>query len=523
MSVLQLDSLNLQIGGADILRDVSLSVERGEILGLVGESGSGKTMTLLSSIGLLPDGATTNGSIKLDGEERCNAPDRQWRAHRGKTIGTIFQEPMTALNPVHTIGQQVAEAALIHEDMSRETAMLLAADTLERVGLNTQATPLTRYPHQLSGGQRQRVAIAMAIINQPKLILADEPTTALDVTTQKRVLDRLSALAKDDDAALILVSHDLPMVAAYADRLAIMKDGQLVDTGYTLNALSTEYAKSLVSAARYAPTRHALEQQDRVLSVRDVTVSYDNSKSLFSRSEPLRAVKSVSFDLAKGETVAVVGESGSGKSTLARAILGLQSVDSGEVRLGDDVFANAKTSLNKISCDLRRRVQIVFQDPYGSFNPRHRVERIVAEPFSLLPKALNQTESRERVEDLLASVELSTDIADRYPHQLSGGQRQRVAIARALANDPEIIVLDEAVSALDVSVRARVLDLLVRLSEERGLSYLFVSHDLALTRGFAHRTLVMRGGEIVEQGPTEEVFSNPQDPYTRDLLAASRF
>ena len=523
MSALELNAFCVDIGNTRLLDHVTLQAKAGEVLGLVGESGSGKTLTLLAAMGLLPKGADCSGHLIIDGQEMSRARDREWQALRGRTVSTVFQEPMTALNPVHSIGQQVSEAALVHQTLARTEANELARETLQRVGLDTTKIPLSRYPHELSGGQRQRVAIAIAIINAPKLILADEPTTALDVTTQRQVLDRLAQLADEDGAALVLVSHDLPLVAQYASRLAVMKQGQIIETGSGLNTLTHPYTQDLISAAQYAPDRGATPKAEPVLKVSDLSVSYTQRSGLWSPHTTVSAVNSVSFDLRAGETLALVGESGSGKSTLARAILALKSVDSGQITIDDTRYVEAGSASSRLDRSIRRRLQIVFQDPYSSFNPRYRIARIIAEPFELLDEKLSASARDQRVGELLKAVELSPDMADRFPHQLSGGQRQRVAIARALANGPDVIVLDEALSALDVSVRARILDLLVRLSEEQGLAYLFVSHDLALTRGFAHRTLVMRAGEIVEQGDTETVFSAPQHPYTKDLLAASTF
>jgi peptide/nickel transport system ATP-binding protein len=514
--MIALDRLSLAIHDTPILRDVSLDIAEGEIFGLVGESGSGKSMTALALMGLLPQGARTTGAVRLDGTDLLSLTERQLCGLRGKKIGMIFQEPMTALNPVQTIGDQVAETLTIHGQAGRAEALGIARDRLDRVGLSRIA--LDRYPHELSGGQRQRVCIAAAIALHPRLLIADEPTTALDVTTQAQILDLLKGLVAEDGLSLFLITHDLAVVADMADRIAVMQAGEIVETGPTTTVLAQRrhpYTRALFAASSHTPSRHAQPAPEPLLEVENVLRSYPGPRQGFRRAPPVAAVRGVSFTLNKGESLGLVGESGCGKSTLTRAILGLDPVQGGDIRLF------GKSIVPQMPQSLRAGIQVVFQDPYGSFNPRWRVERLVAEPFHLLPDAPRGADRRARVAEALGAVHLSPEDMDKYPHEFSGGQRQRIAIARALITRPRILVLDEAVSALDVSVRARILDLLAELQGAFGLSYLFISHDLTVVRAITDRVLVMQAGEIVENGPTAAVFDAPSHPYTRQLLAAA--
>jgi len=513
MSLLEISGLNLSILGVPILRDISLAVGPGEILGVIGESGSGKSLTAFSVLQLLPAGARCTGRIVLDGLSVLDASERDLCAMRGRQVGVVFQEPMTALNPVQTIGQQVAETILIHDDVSRAEAMARAAETLARCELPAEQFPLSRYPHELSGGQRQRVVIAMAIALRPKLLIADEPTTALDVTTQAEILKLLRRLVTEDGMGLMLISHDLAVVTGMADRIAIMRRGEVVEEGdgRTLHrTMRHPYTKALFEASSHQPDRDGREIEAPLLEVRQVVREYPlPRRRLFGNPGMLRAVDAVSFELRKGECLALVGESGCGKSTLTRAILGLDPIQAGSIRLdGQDVFTAPQA---------RRRMQVVFQDPYGSFNPRHRVARLIGEPFYSLGRAATTQE----IDDALRSVGLEPPDKEKFIHEFSGGQRQRIAIARALIIRPELIILDEAVSALDVSIRAQILDLLADLSQRFKLTYLFVTHDLSVVRAIADRVLVMRAGRIVEAGPTAEVLATPREPYTQSLIAAA--
>jgi len=438
-------------------------------------------------------------------------------ALRGGQIAMIFQEPMTALNPVQTIGEQVAETLVIHQAASRRDALKIAREKLNRVGLPADRFPLDRYPHELSGGQRQRVCIAMAIALRPKLLIADEPTTALDVTTQAEILELLKSLVADEGMALILITHDLAVVSGLADHVAVMRQGEIVEQGATravFRDMRHPYTRQLFAASGHVPVRLPASAQHPVLEITHATRSYRVPRQhMFDKNRRMTAVNDVSFTLHRGENLGLVGESGCGKSTLTRAILGLDPLQGGEIRL----FGEAVGPLMPNS--LRAKVQVVFQDPYSSFNPRWKVARLIAEPFHL--RGALPADWQEQVADILRSVGLSADDGDKFIHEFSGGQRQRVAIARALILRPELIVLDEAVSALDVSIRAQILDLLADLSGRFDLSYLFISHDLSVVRAITDRVLVMKSGEIVESGPTGQVFANPQHPYTRQLIDAT--
>ncbi len=515
MSLLKIDALNVAIHGTEILRDVSLNVSPGQIVGVIGESGSGKSMTALSAMRLLPSGAQMTGRIHLNEQNLMDLTERQMCAIRGRDIGMVFQEPMTALNPLQTIGDQVAETIRIHEGLSRADAMARAADALERVELSPDRFPMNRYPHELSGGQRQRVSLAMAIALRPKLLIADEPTTALDVTTQAEVLGLLKRLVKDDGMGLLLISHDLSVVADMADQIVIMRDGQVLETG-EFDDLHHPYALALLDASEHIPSRDPVAGTAPLLTVQSVVREYAlPRKGWFDRPGLFRAVDGVSFDIREGENLGLVGESGCGKSTLTRAILGLDPVQSGHIEiLGQRVCAH------RVSREIRRHMQVVFQDPYASFNPRHRVARLVSEPFHLLDNPPTGSMRRNAVKDALESVGLRAEDSEKYIHEFSGGQRQRIAIARALIIRPKLIILDEAVSALDVQVRAQILDLLADLGGRMGLTYLFISHDLSVVRNVTDRVLVMRDGQIVEHGETENVFQLPRHPYTQELIAA---
>jgi len=524
MALLEVKDLQLSIGKYPILRDIDLSVDAGEILGVIGESGSGKSMTALSVMQLLPFGATTSGSIKLEGREVLGLPDAEMRKIRGGTVGMVFQEPMTALNPVKTIGDQVAETAMVHGGLGRREALEVARRTLERVELPTSRFPLDRYPHELSGGQRQRVVIAMAIAMRPKLLIADEPTTALDVTTQAAILKLLQKLVDEDGMGMLFITHDLGVIAGLADKVSIMRQGEVVEAGPTVQLfrnLQHPYSKALFEASSHVPPRipPVVVGGAPVLAVDDVVREYPlPRRGLFDKRQVLRAVDGVSLHIEKGENVGLVGESGCGKSTLARAIMALEPTQGGRIAISGQPIDPKKGA----SFATRRHLQVVFQDPYGSFNPRHRVDRLVSEPFHLLGSAAPSGAERDkRIARALEEVGLTAADGEKYVHEFSGGQRQRIAIARALIIEPSLIILDEAVSALDVSVRAQVLDLLADLSDRLQLSYLFISHDLAVVRSITDRVLVMRAGKIVEEGATEAVFRAPKHPYTQELLAAT--
>ena len=521
MTLLSVQNLSLAINGTPILHDVSFDIAAGEVVAITGESGSGKSMTALAIMGLLPRGSVSKGRIDLGGQDVLTTDEPTLCMMRGRDVGIIFQEPMTALNPVQTIGAQVAETILVHGDADRAGAKLRAAEMLERVGLPNRDVPLSRYPHELSGGQRQRVVIAMAIALRPKLLIADEPTTALDVTTQATILDLLCDLVADFGMGLLMITHDLAVVADMSDKIVVMQNGNLVEQGPTqtvLHAMQHSYTKALFAASTHKVKLPPRPAPVPLLSVQNVVRDYKKPrKTIFGRPGAFRAIDQVSFVLNKGERLGLVGESGCGKSTLTRAILGLERLQGGSITLdGDPVFSGKQPNLA-----VRRKMQVVFQDPYGSFNPRHRVDRLITEPFHLLETPPTGAMRAKAISTALTDVGLSPDDATKYIHEFSGGQRQRIAIARALIVSPDLIVFDEAVSALDVSVRAQVLDLLAELCSQRPLSYLFISHDLSVVRTITDRVLVMQAGKIVEQGETEDVFENPQHPYTQSLLAAA--
>ncbi len=530
MPLLDIKSLSLSIGETEILKDISITIDAGETLGLVGESGSGKSMSALAIMQLLPHASKVSGSIMFDGEELLQAGEARMCALRGDDIGMVFQEPMTALNPVKTIGEQVAEGIRLHTGANRADAERRAETMLERVGLPSSKFPLARYPHELSGGQRQRVVIAIACALHPKLLIADEPTTALDVTLQAQILELLNELVDENDMGLLLISHDLAIVTEMASKIVVMRHGKIMESGETARVLKEQkhpYTRQLAEASTHVPLRTttpvtAKSAEDNgtapLLSVKNLIREYPTPrKSLFQKGNPFRAVDQLSFDLFPGHSLGLVGESGCGKSTLARAILGLERPNGGHINFADTDFATA--TMEEIN-HARRNIQVVFQDPYGSFNPRHKVARLVAEPLHLMDKMADD-EKRTKVARALVEVGLSASDMDKYAHEFSGGQRQRIAIARALITEPKLIIADEPVSALDVSIRAQVLDLLADLRDRLGLAYLFISHDLSVVRAITDDVLVMNAGKIVERGPTTHVFDYPQDDYTKKLVAAA--
>jgi peptide/nickel transport system ATP-binding protein len=521
-ALLEVESLGVSIDGARVLENVSLHVARGEIVGLVGASGSGKSMTALAIMRLLPRGARATGAVCLEDRRLDALSEEELRGVRGARIGMVFQEPMTALNPLMRIGDQVAETVTLHVRVSAAEARALAREALDRAGL--RGVELERLPYELSGGQRQRVAIAMAVVLAPPLVIADEPTTALDVGTQAEVLRLLCESSRSSRAGMILVSHDLAVISQVTDRIVVMRGGAIVEQLPTAELLTREhppYTQALIAAARLAPKRSSRRPDGavRVLEGRDIVREYPRRRrSLVHRAAPVRAVDGVSVEVHAGETVGLVGESGSGKSSLLRVLLALERPQSGEVRLLGEEFGSARGAARK---RLRRSIQVVLQDPAGSFDPRWRVERLIAEPYYALDEPPDGAALQANVAAALEEVGLSATDGARYPQEFSGGERQRIAIARALILKPAVIAFDEAVSALDVLVRSQILALLAELAERLQLAYLFVSHDLHVVRAIADRVYVMQRGRIVEEGPTESVFRSPRHEYTRALLAAT--
>jgi microcin C transport system ATP-binding protein len=521
MSLVEVRGLNVHFGAKSVVQDVSFTLDPGETLALVGESGSGKSLTALSLLQLLPPGAVSTGEVLVDGIPVIGASPRELRRLRGGIAGMVFQEPMTSLNPLTRIGKQVAEAVLLHRDVTPQAARDRAVGLLAEVGFPDAAGRLDAFPHQLSGGQRQRVMIAMALANDPALLIADEPTTALDVTIQAQILKLLAAQKAARGLALLLISHDLAIVRRYADRVCVMQGGRLVESGrvaevfarpqhpYTRELLAAEPGGSPLPLAPNAPT---------LMQARDVRVHFPIRRGLLRRTVGhVRAVDGVSLTVHAGETVALVGESGSGKSTMGYASLRMQDAE-GEIRFdGQNLASLDPANLRRLRADM----QIVFQDPFGSLSPRLSVGEIIAEGLAVHERSLSRTDRAARVREALAEVGLPADITDRFPHEFSGGQRQRIAIARAMVLKPRFVVLDEPTSALDMSVQAQIVELLRRLQRDHALGYLFISHDLRVVRALAHRVVVLRNGTVVEEGPATEIFANPRQDYTKALMAAA--
>jgi len=503
------------------LADVDLEVRAGEILCVVGESGSGKSMTAGAVLGLLPDGVhASGGRILWDGEDLLAASPERLRRLRGKEIGMIFQEPMTALNPLRTIGDQIAEVFRAHTGLRRNEIRERTLALLESVRIPDPPAALRAYPHELSGGQRQRAMIAMALALEPRLLIADEPTTALDVTTQAQILHLIHDLQRRKGTAVLFITHDFGVVAEIADRVAVMQQGRLVETGLAdavLNDPRDSYTRALIAAV---PPLHPAAREHRgngqaALTLTGLSKTYGKRHWLKRNARVTHAVNDVSLVVPAGSTVGIVGESGSGKSTLARTVLGLVRPEAGEML----VYGEAVRF--KRAAERRRhaaQVQMVFQDPYGSLNPRHRVGDIVTQ--GPVTHGVPRRQAWERARELFELVGLGADALNRYPHEFSGGQRQRVGLARALAMEPKILVADEPVSALDVSVQAQVLDLLARLQEQLHLSILFITHDLRVAAQVCDQIAVMKAGKIVEQGDSARIFNAPAHPYTQALLAA---
>lgn len=501
---------------------VSFTVDAGQIVGLVGESGSGKTMTAMSIAGLLPAAArVVSGSITLDGQDLVGLSAEEMRRVRADSLGLVFQNPSSSLNPTMTIGAQIIEALSVHERLGRAAARRRAAEILERVGIPQATTRLGYYPHQLSGGLCQRVMIGMALVGDPKLLIADEPTTALDVSIQAQILDLLDSLRAEFTMSVLLVTHDLSVVAERAEQVLVMHDGLLVEAGPTsevFTAPSEPYTRSLLAAMpRRSPSaRSRLDKSDVLVRVSTVSKSFRTPGRVFRRGNEVRAVNAVSVDVRRGRTLGVVGESGSGKTTLARMMVGLERPDDGSITVdGVDIARLSGVDLRRH----RRDVQLVFQDPYSSLDPHLRVSEVITEPLAI-HRIGTRAERRAQVAGLLEEVGLEPAIAQRRSTELSGGQRQRVGIARALALNPKLVVADEPVSALDVSVQATILALLKSLQDRRGLTYVFISHDLSVIRALADQVAVMRHGEIVEYGDAEQIYRAPTHPYTIDLLRA---
>jgi peptide/nickel transport system ATP-binding protein len=535
-------------GWKTVVRDISFDVNAGETVAIVGESGSGKSVTSLSIMRLLAQGSSKiEGEVYLNGQNILALSEKDMRGVRGNDVAMIFQEPMTSLNPIFTIGRQISEVLIRHKGMNQAEARAETVRLLEKVRIPNASSRFDEYPHQFSGGMRQRVMIAMALASKPKLLIADEPTTALDVTIQGQILDLIKILQEEEGMSVLFITHDMGVVAEIADRTIVMFRGDQVEAGATEDIFlrgQHPYTRALLSAVpklgsmegRKRPTRfpivdvktgeaaEPIELSDTVgkgktplLAVKNLITRFPVRSGLFSRQTgAVHAVENVSFDLFKGETLSLVGESGCGKSTTGRSIMRLIEPTSGEVSLdGYDVMRLDPIGLRQ----LRKSVQMIFQDPFSSLNPRMSVGSAISEPF-IKHRLGTAKEAKEKTADLLEKVGLSADMADRYPHEFSGGQRQRIAIARALSLDPKVIVADESVSALDVSIKAQVCNLMLDLQQNLDIAFLFISHDMAVVERVSHRVAVMYLGEIVEIGPRASVFENPQHPYTKKLMSA---
>ncbi len=522
--LLQVDRLSVRFGASTVVDDISFTIEAGEKFALVGESGSGKSITALSVLRLV-DAASTSGNIHFAGQDLMALSEVRMRAIRGRRIGMIFQEPMTALNPLFTVGNQIGEVLALHEGMQRNAARARAIELLARTGIPEPHKRIDTFPHQLSGGQRQRAMIAMALACKPELLICDEPTTALDVTIQAQILALLDELQAEMGMAMLFITHDLNLVRRFTHRVGVMERGCLVESGNTGEVFGKPqhaYTKKLLASRPQRVLQPVQADAPLLLKGETVQVSFDFAEGWFGKRQFI-AVRNATVELRRGETLGIVGESGSGKTTLGMALLALQAISSGTVQMGGERIDNANRQQLRA---MRRRMQVVFQDPFASLSPRRTIGQIVSEGLDLHHPQLPRAERDAQVLQMLDEVGLSdrhgvSGVVQRYPHEFSGGQRQRIAIARAVVLRPEVLVLDEPTSALDVSVQQQVLALLAELQRHYGMSYIFISHDLAVVRAMSHRVVVMKQGDVVEAGEAEAIFDAPQQAYTKELLAAA--
>ncbi|WP_417586584.1 ABC transporter ATP-binding protein [Pararhodobacter oceanensis] len=524
MSLLSVNNLSVTFRqGAALthaVRGVSFEVNAGETVALVGESGSGKSVTALSTVGLLTDAAQIEGSVRFEGAEMVGADQAELRRVRGNDISFIFQEPMTSLNPLHTVERQITEALTLHQGLSGEPARARALELMNKVGIRDAETRLSAYPHQLSGGQRQRVMIAMALANGPKLLVADEPTTALDVTIQAQILELLADLKRAEGMSMLFITHDLNIVRRVADRVCVMQNGEIVEQGPTervFTAPEHPYTRKLLEAEPQGQPGPVPTGAETVLQSDGLRVWFPIQRGFLRRTVGhIKAVNDAELTLRAGETLGVVGESGSGKTTLALALMRLIS-SQGRIEFdGRDISGLRSKALRP----LRREMQVVFQDPFGSLSPRMTIEEIIAEGLGVHGVPTGRA-PRDAVADIMVEVGLDPATMDRYPHEFSGGQRQRIAIARAMILQPKLVVLDEPTSALDMTVQVQIVELLRNLQKRHGLAYVFISHDLRVVRAMSHQIMVLRQGDVLEYGPAEQVFDAPQHEYTSALLAAA--
>jgi len=525
--VLELENVSVKLkqsndDGVAVVDSISLTINSGEIVGIVGESGSGKSVTALTIMGLLPSGLNvTQGQIRFSDEDLLQMTEQELCDLRGKRIAMIFQEPMTALNPVHTIGAQIAEVFLLHRP-ELDSALIESEciKLLDKVEISEPEARLKQYPHELSGGMRQRVMIAMALACKPDLLIADEPTTALDVTIQLEIMELLRQLQQDIGMAILLISHDLPLVKHYADRIGVMYQGKLVemaDSEHLFSKPQHEYTRSLLASRCEGKAVDYAATDEIAVNIRQLNVRFPLSKGFWGNTtRSLHAVNDINFSLHRGKTLGVVGESGSGKSSLVRALLQLIKAD-GEVTVAGERLDQQSGKVLRAS---RRKIQIVLQDPFGSLSPRMLVEQLITEGLDIHTR-LSSTEKKRRAIAALTEVGLNEADCRRFPHEFSGGQRQRIAIARAIITNPDVIILDEPTSALDRSTQVQVIDLLKRLQQQRGLSYIFISHDLEVVKAISHEVAVMKEGKFIEFGATEQVLSKPEQAYTKSLINAA--
>ena len=524
-NILSIKNLTLSINNNKLLDSISFNIKEGEIFALIGESGSGKSLTSLAIMRLLPDVIDVNsGDIKLNENSLFLLPEYEMQKVRGSKIAMIFQEPMSALNPVMTVGEQVAEAIKVHLNINAKDIKKKVISLFKEVALKDPKQRYSWYPHQLSGGQKQRVMIAMALACEPELLIADEPTTALDVTIQAQVLQLLKEIQKKRSLSILFITHDMGVVSQVANRIGIMRNGKLLEQAEAKEFFSNPqhpYSKALIEDSLLLSSKKLeTKQLGELLNVKSLKVHFPIKKGFFQRTtNVLKAVDDVSFNIQKGETLALVGESGSGKSTIGKAILSLVGIDGGVIEFEGKTISTLKESELK---EYRKKIQVIFQDPFSALNPRMTIGDIIREGMvSLKVSSKNRKEQDAYIVELLEKVELSSEHIHRYPHEFSGGQRQRIGIARALAVEPELIICDEPTSALDVSVRTQVLKLLKDLQKQRGLSYLFITHDLSIIPSVANRVAIMKEGKIVEQGLVDDVMNNPQHPYTKTLLESA--
>jgi microcin C transport system ATP-binding protein len=518
--LLSVKNLCINFGENVAVERVSFDIHAGETVALVGESGSGKSVTALSTVKLLPESAVVSGSVTYRGTQMIDADAKTLHKVRGNDISFIFQEPMTSLNPLHTLQKQIGESLTLHQGLTGTKARTRIIDLLTKVGIHDPEGRLSHYPHQFSGGQRQRIMIAMALANKPDLLIADEPTTAVDVTIQAQILDLLAQLQKSEGMGLLFITHDLAIVRKIADRVYVMQGGKIVESGETaaiFKSPSHPYTKKLLAAEPTGKPAPVPANAVQILDTENLRVWFPIKRGVMRKTVGhVKAVNAASFDIREGETVGIVGESGSGKTTLALAVMRLLSSKGKISFIGRDLQGLKNRQLRPVRKDL----QMVFQDPYGSLSPRLTVEQIVAEGLGVHGLAPGE-DSHAMVADLLTEVGLDPDTMGRYPHEFSGGQRQRIAIARAMILRPRLVVLDEPTSALDMTVQVQIVDLLRNLQQKHRLAYLFISHDLKVVRALSHKVLVMKLGDIVEQGEGDQVFDNPQTDYTKTLMAAA--